>query len=81
MTRLKYYQTGDLLYTDWFTLGPNLVVRGIINTSTFSYQVIEFNSEVVSEGTNFRDLRTVKSILKAQLLSAGVNFTDEIRKG
>lgn len=80
MTRLKYYEVGDLLYTDWFTLGPNFIVRGIINTTTLSYQIVEFNTDVVSED-KARSLRELKTKLKSQLSAAGVNFTGEIRNG
>ena len=80
MTRLKYYSIDTLLYTDWFTLGPNLIVRGIINTETFTYQIVEFDSELVSEG-KADNLRQAKSMMKNTLLKAGVNFEGEIRKG
>lgn len=79
MTRLKYSEVGNLLYTDWFTLGPNFIVRGIINLTTHTFQIIEFNTDVVYDG-QARSLRESKAKLKSQLITAGVNFTDEIRK-
>jgi hypothetical protein len=78
MVRLKYVELGNLLYTDWFTLGPNLVVRGIINTSTFKYQIVEFNTDVSAEG-QASNLRNAKRQLKTVLSKAGVNFEGEIR--
>lgn len=79
MTRLKYYSVDNLLYTDWFTLGPNLIVRGIINTGTFSFQIYEFDSEMVFE-SQAKSLREAKSLMKKQLLKIGVNFDGEIRR-
>jgi hypothetical protein len=79
MTRLKYYSVDNLLYTDWFTLGPNLIVRGIINTETFTYQLVEFDSEMMYDG-QASSLRSAKNLLKNQLTLAGVNFDGEIRK-
>ncbi len=78
MVRLKYTALDNLLYTDWFTLGPNFVVKGIINTRTYHFQIVEFNSELVYEG-QAKDLRQAKAMLKNQLVSAGVNFEGEIR--
>lgn len=78
MVRIKYNQIDSLLYTDWFTLGPNFIVRGIINTETFTYQILELNSELVLEG-RARNLREAKTIMKNKLSSIGVNFEGEIR--
>jgi hypothetical protein len=78
MVRIKYDSVDNLLYTDWFTIGPNLIVRGIINTLTFQYQVIEFNTDVVAEG-QASNLRNAKHQLKNVLGKAGVNFEGEIR--
>jgi hypothetical protein len=80
MTRLKYYSSAPgLLYTDWFTLGPNLIVRGIINLDTYTYQVYEFDSEMMSHG-EAPNLRVAKEKLKELLVTCGVNFDGEIRK-
>lgn len=78
MTRIKYSNVDNLLYTDWFTLGPNLVIRAIINTKTYTYQIIEFDSELVVEG-KARSLRHAKDIVKTQLTKCGVVFDGEIR--
>lgn len=78
MTRLKYYKRDELLYTDWFTVGPNFIVRGIINTKTNTYQVIEFDSELVNDG-QASNLRLAKDRVRALLIKAGVNFEGEIR--
>lgn len=79
MVRLRYYSVDNLLYTTWFTLGPNFIVRGIINTTSNHIQIIEFNSELVYEyqGNSLRDAKTV---MRNQLVSMGVNFDGEIRK-
>lgn len=79
MTRLKYNEVGNLLYTNWITLGPNYIVRAIINTETFHFQIIEFNTDVVFEGSG-KTLRESKSLVKKALAAAGANFSDEIRK-
>lgn len=79
MIRLKYYRTDDLLYTDWLTLGPNFIVRGIINTKTLVYQVVELNTDVVLEG-QANSLRQAKDTLKTGLVSSGANFSGEIRR-
>jgi len=79
MVRIKYSEVGDLVYTDWYTVGPNFIVRGIINIKTFTFQVIEFNTDTVSEGQG-NNLRHTKNMLKNTLSNVGVNFTGEIRK-
>lgn len=78
MVRIKYIELGNLLYSDWFTVGPNKIVRGIINTDTFTYQVIEFNTDVVAEGKGI-NLRDAKYLVRDSLIGAGVNFEGEIR--
>lgn len=79
MVRLKYYTVDNLLYTDWFTLGPNFIIRGIVNTDTYHIQITEFDSELVYEyqGKNIRDSKTH---LKNHLTKIGLNFEGEIRK-
>jgi hypothetical protein len=79
MVRIRYYSVGNLLYTDWFTLGPNFIVRGIINTENLTYQICELNSEIVIEGTGY-NLRNVKSIMRAEFVKMGLNFEGEIRR-
>jgi hypothetical protein len=79
MTRLRYYSVSDVIYTDWFTIGPNLIIRAIINTETFKYQITELNTDVVYEGKG-KDLRSAKAQVKSAMLKAGVNFSEEIRK-
>ncbi len=79
MTRLKYFRIDELLYSDWFTIGPNMVIRAIINTKTYTYQIIEFDSEMVLEG-KCRNLRHAKDTVKTQLSNCGVVFDGEIRK-
>lgn len=80
MVRLKYHTLAkdNLLYTDWFTVGPNYVIRAIINTETLTYQIYEFNSEIVIEG-QCSSLRQAKDTVKKKLIGAGVVFGDEIR--
>lgn len=78
MTRLKYYGVDDLLYTDWFSIGPNLIIRATINTKTFKYHISEFDSEVVLEGSA-KSLRHAKDTIKTQLINCGVVFDGEIR--
>lgn len=78
MVRIKYSEAPDLLYTDWYTIGPNFIVRAIINTKTFTYQIVEFDSELVYDG-QASSLRQAKDIVKNKLIEAGVNFEGEIR--
>lgn len=79
MTRIKYHQRDNILYTDWLTIGPNLVVRGMINKTNYTFSIYQFNSEPVYEG-QASNLRIAKDTIKKQLVSAGVIFDGEIRK-
>jgi hypothetical protein len=77
-TRIRYSEYENLLQTDWFTVGPNLVVRGIIDTKDFTYRVTQLGGELVVGG-GCSNLRDAKSALKLALSGAGVNFVGEIR--
>lgn len=77
-TRIKYYQYGDTLMTDWFTVGPNLIVRGVINTLDNSISIVEFDSEEISRQPT-RSLRSAKSLVRKKLLEVGVKLGEEIR--
>lgn len=79
MTRIKYYERGEELVTDWYTIGPNLVIRGVIDTKSFTYSIIEFNSSILISGST-DNLRSAKSSLKNNLKLSGVQFFDEIRQ-
>lgn len=78
MVRLRYRRIGHTLYTDWLTLGPNMIVRGIVNSKTLKYMIVQFNTEIVAEGEG-ADLRHAKSIVRRRLEEAGLNFDGEIR--
>lgn len=79
MTRLKYYKMGNELMTDWFTIGPNKIIRGVIDTTTNTIKVVEFDGEVVAE-LRTKNLRQAKTLLKHSLSISRVNFDGEIRK-
>ena len=79
MIRLKYTEVCGLLKTDWFTLGPNLIVRGVIDLENNNFIVHSFDSDNIYTG-QAKDLRQAKSKLKTQLKRVGVNFEDEIRR-
>lgn len=79
MIRLKYHTRDELLYTDWLTIGPNLVIRAIINTKTYTYQIVEFDMEVVLEG-EANNLRRAKDLVRQKFVECGVQFEGEIRK-
>lgn len=79
MTRLKYYSVAGVLVTDWFTIAPNLIIRGVINSLSLEYFVQEFDSGQMKEG-KADSLRSAKATVKKLLLEAGVNFDGEIRK-
>lgn len=66
------------LHTDWFTVGPNKVIRGIIDTNSDKFYIREFDSSLVISG-QAKDLRQAKALVKKHLRESGVNFTDEIR--
>jgi len=80
MTRLKYIKINNALYTDWFTLGPNFIVRGVINLENYEFSVMEFNSELVLS-KKCHNLRNAKDQLKNKLIEIGVKFDGEIRSG
>jgi hypothetical protein len=77
-TRIKYFKYNDILVTDWFTIGPNNIVRGIVTPSDNSYSVITFDSQVVYEGTT-PSLRNTKETVRLLLSKLGVKFEGEIR--
>lgn len=79
-TRIKYYSYGSDLMTDWFTISPNLIVRGIIHTETNQYTVVEFDSEIVKTD-QASSLRSAKSSVRRKLLELGVKLGEEIRVG
>lgn len=80
MVRIRYTPSGAVLQTDWFTIGPNFIIRGQIDTETSYFSIIEFNTTVVYHN-RARSLREAKHLLKKALVSAGVNFEGEIRSG
>ncbi len=77
-TRIRYYQYVHNLITDWFTIGPNLIVRGEISSLDNSYTIRTFDSEILYTGTS-NNLRYTKSKIRELLLSVGVKFEEEIR--
>lgn len=79
-TRIKYSRYGDQLMTDWFTVGPNLIIRGIIYLSTNQISIVEFESEVVVLEPS-SNLRAAKSLVRKRLLQSGVKLGEEIRVG
>lgn len=79
MIRVKYTEVYGLLRTDWFTVGPNLVIRGVINTTNNYYELREFDNKLITSGTA-KTLRAAKTKVKELLQEAGVNFGDEIRR-
>lgn len=79
-TRIKYYSQDYGLVTDWFTVGPNLIVRGMINPYDFQYNVITVEGNMLVS-TNAHSLREAKSSIRKNLISLGVKFEDEIRFG
>ena len=78
-TRLKYYTAGKLQFTDWFTIGPNLIIRGYIHTESYRFYIVDFAADVMFE-SQADNLRQAKTLLKQQLALAGVSFTGEIRQ-
>lgn len=78
MVRIRYWRIGNVLYTGWITLGPNLIVRGIVNTKNHKYMIVQFDEEIVVEGEG-ANLRHAKSIVKNKLIEAGAVFDGEIR--
>jgi hypothetical protein len=84
-TRIKYYQYSDTLMTDWFTVGPNLIVRGVIekrdcsqSNSGYIVRVVTFDSEVVYTDSKF-NLRSAKLLVRKQLILSGVKLGEEIK--
>lgn len=78
MVRIRYWRIGNVLYTNWITLGPNLVVRGIVNSTSNRYMIVQFDEEIVAEGEG-ANLRHAKAIVRDRLIEAGAVFDGEIR--
>lgn len=78
MTRVKYNNIQGLLVTDWLTVGPNMIIRAVINPSNYYYEIRQFDSTRVLGGYA-KNLRQAKTIIKSELTKSGVNFTGEIR--
>lgn len=78
MVRLRYTDQYDLLWTEWFTAGPNYVIRGVINKPNNYYEIRQFDNTLVTSGTA-KSLRQAKSKVKELLQESGVNFEGEIR--
>lgn len=79
MVRLKYYKLGNNLYTDWFTVGPNFIVRGCISLDNYNVSINEFNSSIIVSA-NSDNLRKSKYLVKKKLSEVGVIFDGEIRR-
>jgi len=79
MTRIKYMSQYGLLWTDWFTVGPNIIIRGVIDTTNFRYEIREFDSSIVMDGTG-DSLRHCKELIRQGLIDSGVKFDGEIRR-
>lgn len=77
-TRIRYYELTDELVTDWFTVGPNLIVRAWIIPSKNLYHIRTFDAEVLHTGT-CSNLRYVKSKVRKLLVEVGVKLGEEIR--
>jgi hypothetical protein len=77
MTRIKYSRKGSVLVTDFITIGPNSVVRGVI-LSDFVYYIYTFDADVMYSGQS-SNLRNAKAKIKQLLLSCGAKFKEEIR--
>ena len=76
-TRSKYYPYSDTLMTDWFTVGPNLIVRGVITTNN-TWSVMTFDSDLIVSGAS-SNLRYAKIELRKQLILSGVKLGEEIK--
>jgi hypothetical protein len=78
MVRLRYNDQCGLLWTEWFTVGPNYVIRGVINKENNYYEIRQFDNTLVNSG-NAKTLRQAKTKIKELLVHNGVNFIGEIR--
>lgn len=78
MVRLKYSRIGNTLYTPWITIGPNMIVRGIVNAVNNNYIIVQFDSEIVAEGEG-ANLRHAKDLIRRRLEESGAVFDGEIR--
>lgn len=77
MTRIKYSKHGDSLVTDFFTVGPNNIIKGLVN-SDFSYSIHTFDADIIAAG-KASNLRNAKLAIKKLLVIHGVKFDQEIR--
>jgi hypothetical protein len=77
MTRIKYSRFGNLLVTDFITVGPNNIVRGVID-SGFIYSLSSFDGEIISKG-QASNLRNAKIAVRKLLLQHGAKLNTEIR--
>jgi hypothetical protein len=64
--------------TDFFTVGPNQIVRGLINPD-FSYSIHDFDADILYSG-KASSLRAAKAKVRELLILCGVKFNGEIRK-
>ncbi len=77
MKRIRYRRFADFQFTEWFTIGPNLIVRGVI-TPEFVVSVMTFEEELLFKD-QASNMREAKAKLRALLIQAGVKLEDEIR--
>jgi hypothetical protein len=77
MTRIKYSRFGGSLVTDFITVGPNSILRGIV-LSDNSYRLCTFDAEVIASG-QASNLRNAKIAIRKLLLQHGAKLNTEIR--
>jgi len=77
MTRIKYSKFGNTLMTDYLTVGPNHIIRGLINED-LSYGIITFDCVCLASG-QASNLRNAKIMVRRLLLRYGAKLNVEIR--
>ena len=77
MIRIKYSRYGETLMTDFITVGPNNIIRGLINPD-FSYSIHTFDADIIYSG-KASSIRAAKTIVRRLLKECGAKLDNEIR--
>lgn len=78
MTRIKYERMQNTLVTNWLTVGPNQIIRGVIHPDN-TIDIVDIQSNILKSISNISNKRKAKDLLKKELRSFGFNFEEEIR--
>lgn len=77
MTRIRYTKKDNTLVTELLTLGPNLIVRGVIRPG-FTAEVVTVEGQTI-DLISANNTRQAKDLLRKSLVSLGLRLDSEIR--